>query len=300
VDAIVVDALVKDYGKRRHPKRALDSVSLRVPQGSAFGLIGPNGAGKTTLLKTLLGVVAPSAGAVQVLGGSPADLGVRRRIGYLPERLQLPTAWTALGFLHSVARLKHASRADAEQQLQRVGLGNEGHARIATFSKGMRQRLGLGAALIGAPELLVLDEPTDGIDPKGRADVRSILAQERARGATLFLNSHLLSETERICDQVGILVSGRLLRSGATLELCGNPSSWRVRFESGSDTKQLQLLGFAPTALTQVFACTDCDVAELNARLARAREQGALVSELVPEMRDLEAVLLELMGPADA
>ncbi len=300
MDAIVVDGLVKDYGGGRHARRALQGVSLRVAAGGAFGLIGPNGAGKTTLLKAMLGVVRPTAGRIQVLGGSPDDLGVRKRIGYLPERLQLPAAWTALGFLQSVARLKQVPPSAAEQQLERVGLSTERATRIASFSKGMRQRLGLAAALLGAPELLVLDEPTDGIDPKGRADVRAILAQEQARGATLFLNSHLLSETERSCDQVGILVSGRIVRSGAMLELCAKPSRWRVRFEPGTDSARLSRLGFSPTASADCFSCADCDVAQLNERLAQAREQGALVRELSPEMRDLEALLLELMEPGDA
>jgi ABC-2 type transport system ATP-binding protein len=225
VDAITVTGLVKDYGSllsRR--KRALDGVSLRVPKGSAFGLIGPNGAGKTTLLKALLGVLQPTAGTVEVLGKAPSDVAMRRGIGYLPERLEIPSAFSAHAFLRSVARLKGVvdARAEAETQLRRVGLEKERDARVATFSKGMRQRLGLASALLGSPSLLVLDEPTDGIDPKGRADVRKILQEEHARGATIFLNSHLLSETERVCDRVGILLDGKLVREGTLSEVVGS------------------------------------------------------------------------------
>jgi ABC-2 type transport system ATP-binding protein len=224
VDAIVITQLVKDYGGgflARTKKRALDGVSLRVPQGCAFGLIGPNGAGKTTLLKTMLSVIAPSAGTVRVFDCEPSDVNVRKRIGYLPERLVMPDALSARAFLSSVARLKSVAqlKVEVDAQLERVGLRAEADARIKTFSKGMRQRLGLASALLGKPDLLVLDEPTDGIDPKGRADVRRILLEERARGATIFLNSHLLSETERICDRVGFLVAGKLMREGATQEL---------------------------------------------------------------------------------
>jgi ABC-2 type transport system ATP-binding protein len=222
VDAIAVTALVKDYGGAlSRSKRALDHVTLTVPRGSAFGLVGPNGAGKTTLLKALLGVLRPTAGEVRVLGCDPSDVHMRQSIGYLPERLDIPGAFSAWSFLRSVARLKSLSEPgrEADAQLARVGLSSERDARVSTFSKGMRQRLGLASALLGKPELLVLDEPTDGIDPKGRADVRAILQEEHARGATVFLNSHLLSETERVCDRVGFLIDGKLAREGTIAEL---------------------------------------------------------------------------------
>ncbi len=221
-DVITVEGLVKRYGWGLRRKHALRGVSLTVREGSAFGLVGPNGAGKTTLLKSLLGVVRIDAGVVRVLGRDPSDVEARRQIGYLPERQHLPPAWSALGFLLSVGRIKRLPdpKTDALRLLERVGLASEAHARIGTFSKGMRQRLALAAALIGSPKLLVLDEPTDGVDPKGRADVRVILQEELARGATVLINSHLLSETQRVCDQIGILVRGQLLKAGATAELC--------------------------------------------------------------------------------
>jgi ABC-2 type transport system ATP-binding protein len=304
VDAIAVTALVKDYGGwlARSKKRALDHVTLRVPAGSAFGLIGPNGAGKTTLLKALLGVIEPSEGHVRVFEREPRDVNVRRRIGYLPERLNMPSAFTALAFLRSVARLKGVAQPteDAERQLERVGLHAERGLRLGTFSKGMRQRLGLASALLGRPDLLVLDEPTDGIDPKGRADVRAILQEERARGATLFLNSHLLSETERICDRVGFLVAGKVLREGAMLELCGDRSRFNLRFAVDSQTSGLAALGFMPGDQAGAYTCVGCSVAELNSKLAQARESGAMLVELAPQMRDLEAVLLEVMEPRRA
>src|SRR5262245_38165683 len=199
--AIEAQNLSKTYRGlfQRGGQQALAGLDLAVPKGAAFGLIGQNGAGKTTFIKTILGVVRPTSGVVRALGGSPEDPKIRARIGYLPERLHLPNSFTPPAFLASVARLKGLTSFDnvIRRELARVGLAQDAERRIGGFSKGMRQRLGLAAALLGAPDLLVLDEPTDGIDPLGRAEVRRILAEERARGATLFLNSHLLSETER-------------------------------------------------------------------------------------------------------
>ena len=154
---------------------ALRGLTLTIPRGAAFGLIGPNGAGKTTFIKVLLGVVRPSGGEVSVLGGEPGEVSVRARIGYLPERMHLPSALSARQFLRSVATLKGLSPSDVElaRALDRVGLADD-RRRIGAFSKGMRQRLGLAAAMLGAPDLLILDEPTDGIDPVGRVEVRRL------------------------------------------------------------------------------------------------------------------------------
>lgn len=298
MDAVAVVDLVKDFGRGREHKRALHGVTLRIAQGTAFGLVGPNGAGKTTLLKTLLGVVSATSGSVHILGGTPDQASVRRRIGYLPERLALPAAWTPRAFLHSVARLKEVSNAEGDitEQLTRVGLAHAEWLRIGTFSKGMRQRLGLAAALIGAPDLLILDEPTDGIDPHGRVEVRQILQQERARGATIFLNSHLLAETERVCDQVGFLVGGRLRRSGAMADLCIDDSAWRVRFAPSASLASLGEHGFAATEVAECWTWRG-DAQALNQAIARAQESGALLLELEPQTRDLESLFMDLVQP---
>ena len=301
--AIEAADLRKTYARSllgRGGHEALRGLALAVPRGSAFGLIGLNGAGKTTFIKILLGVVRPTAGTVRVLGGSPDDVAVRRRIGYLPERLQLPPHLSGRAFLASVARLKGLGSAEAEvgRQLGRVGLAGDAARRIGGYSKGMRQRLGLAAALLGAPELLVLDEPTDGVDPLGRAEVRHVLAEERARGATLFLNSHLLSETERVCDRFGILAAGRLVRQGTLTELCGSGTRWRVRFAPGCDAAALARLGFFAGDEAGAFFCEADDAAALDARLQRARETGALLVELQPALRDLEQVLAEAVEAA--
>ena len=288
------------FGKRA--ELALAGLDLKVPRGTAFGLIGLNGAGKTTFIKSILGVVRPTSGSVRVLGGAPEDREVRARIGYLPERLHLPNAWSPVAFLASVARLKRLREYEGEvrRQLVRVGLAGDAERKIGGFSKGMRQRLGLAAALLGGPELLVLDEPTDGIDPLGRTEIRRILGEERARGATLFLNSHLLSETERVCDRIGILSKGRLLREGALEELCGSSTRFRARFAPGFDAAALLGIGLAAGDGEGAFTCEAEDPAALNGILDQARARGALLIELARDMRDLEDVLTEALGSQGA
>jgi ABC-2 type transport system ATP-binding protein len=289
--ALEVRGVTKSYGRGRE---ALRGVDLAIEPGAAFGLIGPNGAGKTTLVKALLGVVHVTSGEVRVFGVSPEEPAVRRRIGYLPERLHFPAGVTARGFLRSVARLRSlaAPEPEIERQLGRVGLADDAPRTVSGFSKGMKQRLGLAAALLGAPELLVLDEPTDGVDPLGRADVRRILGEERQRGATILLNSHLLSETERVCDRIGILVGGRLVRHDTLDALCGSRTSWRARFESPVDG--LASLGFTAVAgEPDVWRIDSPDAAALSSSLARARDLGALVVELRRDWRELEEILAE-------
>ena len=279
----------------RRGQRALCEVDLRVPRGEAYGLIGPNGAGKTSFIKIILSVVRPTAGRVRVLGGDPEDPTIRARIGYLPERLELPGAATPLSFLATVARFKRlpVDPAGHQRLCERVGVGRDSGRRIRTFSKGMRQRVGLAAALLGAPDLLVLDEPTDGVDPIGRVEIRNLLVEELARGATVFLNSHLLAETERICTRVGILAEGRVVREGPLESLCGAEGRWRARFAEGAASQALEAAGFTPGARGWLFS--GGDPAALNVALDRARGSGALLLELRKDERDLEEVLAEAL-----
>ncbi len=300
--AIEVKGLRKTYRRpfRRQGHDALRGVDLTVPEGSAFGLIGPNGAGKTTFIKSILGIVQPTEGTVRVLGGSPEDPAIRARIGYLPERLHLPGAWTSMAFLATVSRLKGLKPDAAEnlRLLERVGLADALGKKIGGYSKGMRQRLGLATALLGRPALLVLDEPTDGIDPMGRVEVRRILQEEAQRGTTLFLNSHLLAETERVCDRVAILADGRVLREGRLEELSRGGARWVVRFAPGADTAGLAAAGFTAGATEGLYHLEAADPAGLNAALDKARAAGALLVELKRDGQDLEAVLASTMGVA--
>ena len=301
--AIEATGLTKRYAGPfgRGGQDALRGVELAVPRGAAFGLIGPNGAGKTTFVKALLGIVRPTSGAVRLLGGDPEDPAVRARVGYLPERLRLSPAWTPLEILDSVARLKRVrlGRAGALRLLEEVGVADAALRRTAGFSKGMRQRVGLAAALVGDPDLLVLDEPTDGLDPIGRVEVRNLLGRALARGATLLLNSHLLAETERICGRIGILVRGRVVREGPLEALTAAPLAWRLRFAPGAPARALEEAGFLPADAGAV-SFSGAGPEALNAALDRARAAGALLLELAPETQDLEAVLTEAVSAGAA
>jgi ABC-2 type transport system ATP-binding protein len=295
--AIEARGLAKRYGGAFGGKGqdALRGVDLAVPRGAAFGLIGPNGAGKTTFVKTLLAVVRPTDGTISLLGGDPEDPAVRRRVGYLPERLALAPAWTPLEILESVARVKRLrlARPAALALLEEVGIAEAARRKVGGFSKGMRQRVGLAAALVGDPELLVLDEPTDGLDPIGRVEVRALLARRLAAGATLLLNSHLLAETERICGRIGILVQGRIVREGPLDTLTAPGAAWTVRFGPGAPEAALAEAGFAPAPGGRWGFAGEPPA--LNAALDRARAAGALLLELSQDGKDLEAVLADAM-----
>lgn len=298
--AISARGLTKHFGSIA----AVDGLSLEVPRGAAFGFIGENGAGKTTFIKLLLGICRPSGGEVRVLDGDPDDVRVRRRIGYLPERLLLPPAFSPRRFLASVGRLKRLSREEIADQvprvLERVGLHESAwDRRTSGFSKGMRQRTGLAAALLGDPDLLVLDEPTDGIDPMGRAQIREVIRDAAKRGATVFLNSHLLAETERICDHVAILSRGRIVVSGPMSSLRAQ-GSHRVRFVEAPDLEErAQRAGFVvdeearAAGLSGAFRFETEEPEVLSGALKQALNDGLLVVEVVPRLKDLEEVLTE-------
>src|SRR5271170_817824 len=203
--------------------RAIDGVSLRVPRGTIFGLLGPNGAGKTTFVKTLLSVVRQTKGSALIFGRDASDPEARRPIGYLPENHRFPTYFTGAGMLDFYAYLSGVSAARRKklipEQLELVGLSQWGAMRIGKYSKGMLQRLGLAQALIHSPSILILDEPTDGVDPVGRRQIRDILEGCEQRGVTIFVNSHLLAEVETFCREVAILQKGKVALTGKMHDL---------------------------------------------------------------------------------
>jgi ABC-2 type transport system ATP-binding protein len=223
--AIEVKNLKKSYRNGFFGKRfvALNGVSLRVERGEIFGLLGPNGAGKTTLIKTVLGIIRRNGGEATLLGKPAGDRESRLRVGYLPENLCLPSYHTALTALEYYGRLSGLSAGDIKSNRMRllddVGLQGRERESIKRFSKGMLQRLGLAQALLHDPELLILDEPTDGLDPVGRSHVRNVLHRLKDEGKTIFLNSHILQEVELVCDRVAILDKGELCAIGAVDEI---------------------------------------------------------------------------------
>ncbi len=223
---IEVDTLQKTYrdgifGRRR--VHALRGVSFQVGRGSIFGLLGPNGAGKTTVIKILLGIVRKSGGTATLLGYPAGDRRSRRSVGYLPENHRIPRHHTANTALEYYGGLSGMALRDIRRKrpeiLETVGLGAWGKTPVRNFSKGMLQRLGMAQALIHDPELLVLDEPTDGVDPVGRSEMRATMRRLKEQGKTIFINSHLLQEIELICDRVAILVKGEVRRVGLVEEI---------------------------------------------------------------------------------
>ena len=214
-----------ELSKRYGESTALSRLTMSVPRGQVFGFLGPNGSGKTTTVKLLLGLAAPSGGEAWLLGMPAGHRQTRRRVGYLPELFRYQ-AWLCarevLALHCRLALLPRASWAhEIDAALATVGLADRGTARLATFSKGMQQRLGLAVALLGDPELVILDEPTSALDPVGRHDTRAIIRELSERGCAVFLNSHLLGEVEQVCDQVAVISGGRLIATGAIEELLG-------------------------------------------------------------------------------
>ncbi len=228
--AIEVTNLKKSYrnGLFGKPFAALNGVTFRVNRGEIFGLLGPNGAGKTTLIKTVLGIIRRNGGDATLLGKPAGDRESRLRVGYLPENLRLSSHHTALTALEYYGRLSGLSASDIKANrmrlLESVGLNGRERESIKKFSKGMLQRLGLAQALMHDPELLILDEPTDGLDPVGRSHVRNVLHRLKDEGKTIFLNSHILQEVELVCDRVAIMDRGELRALGTVAEIAPQQS----------------------------------------------------------------------------
>ena len=215
--------VTRDLAKRYGTIQALAGLTMTIPRGAVFGFLGPNGAGKTTAVKLLLGLAQPTGGTGEILRQPIGERSSRRRVGYLPELFRYQSWLTAREVLALHCELAGIDRAawqrEIEDALAVVGLQDRGSTRVGTFSKGMQQRLGLGVALLGSPEVVLLDEPTSALDPVGRHDVREIIRTLRERGVTIFLNSHLLSEVEQVCDRVIIVDHGKVIADGTLAEL---------------------------------------------------------------------------------
>lgn len=228
--ALELVAVSKSFGA----KRALRGVTFSLPQGSALGLLGPNGAGKTTALRMLLGFARPDEGAVRLYGMPPRDATSRTGVGYLPERLTLPGRMTVRGFLElhgTLAGLAGGERSrQIDEVLEQTGIADRAADRIAGLSKGLTQRVGFAQAFLGRPRLLLLDEPTSGLDPIGVRDARDWILAARARGCSLLVSSHILSEIERTCDQVAILHEGSIAASGEIADIVRGDESLEDAF----------------------------------------------------------------------
>ncbi|MDG1809163.1 MAG: ABC transporter ATP-binding protein [Pirellulaceae bacterium] len=297
---------------------ALNQVSLEVGAGQIFGLLGPNGAGKTTFLKILLGIIRKTSGQATLLGSPAGKVAGRTRVGFLPEHLRMPahlTGFTALEYFGKLQNLPHSIIRDKRDQiLESVGLSGRGKDRVTKYSKGMLQRLGLAQALLHDPELLILDEPTDGLDPGARADMRALMKSLRDKGVTVFLNSHLLQEVELVCDQVAILNKGQLRYCGSVDQIgefvrtktgvAGISINMEVR---GNETATLEALGeplqgnfeirrvdALPERVVLSLSFSDQD--SVDQAVDRIRQKGISLVRLTPSETTLEDAFLKIVS----
>ncbi|MDH3520439.1 MAG: ABC transporter ATP-binding protein [Myxococcales bacterium] len=300
-EVVRVDRLVKDFrpgfGVRR--KRVLHGISFGVRRGEIFGFVGPNGAGKTTTLKVLMGLIRPSAGSATILGHDVRETEFRRHVGFLPENPYFYDHLSGREILSFYARLcgvRGSERARRVNTLLRwVGLSSAADARLRTYSKGMQQRVGIAQALVHDPDVVFLDEPMSGLDPIGRKEIRDLILRLRAEGKTVFMNTHILSDVEMVCDRVAIIVNGRIRYEGAIEEF----------LQTGDRDTDIVLSGLPVDAATLLEESVAAQLRGLGERievrvsekavrdvLRIAMEAGAEVVSLTPHRVSLESIFL--------
>ncbi len=298
---------------------ALKGISFSVARGQTFGLLGPNGAGKTTFLKILMGIISKSSGSATMLGKPAGSREGRKRIGYLPEQLRMLghlNAFNALELYGNLSNIPTSTvKAKRDHLLEMVGLSEWGKVRVGKFSKGMRQRLGMAQALLHDPELLILDEPTDGLDPKARAEMRAIINKLSDDGVTVFLNSHILQEVELICDHVAILDNGELKYSGPVEQLdsfvsqlnrgASGSTELVVEFELAGSIEHVNEI-FPQTTMQQYeriagdanqhrFKVSLADQAAIDNRVDNLRKRQVSILGLSKQQITLESAFLQLI-----
>jgi ABC-type multidrug transport system ATPase subunit len=284
-------------GKRFRSVTAVEDLNISIRRGEVYGFLGPNGAGKTTTLRMLLGLIKPSSGTATVLGEEPGSPKGLRGVGALVESPAFYPYLSGRDNLRVMARYCEAPPSRVDEVLGQVELAGRAGDKFKRYSLGMKQRLGVAAALLKDPELLILDEPTNGLDPKGMADMRAIIRRVGRGERTVLLSSHLLGEVEQVCDRVGVIQRGQLLTEGTVDELRGG-GGILVRVEPLERAREVAagLDGVEGAQIRDGMLTLDADPnlsAEVNAGLVSA---GLRVSELRPIERSLEDVFLELTG----
>lgn len=291
--AVEIEYLRKRYGGFE----ALSGVSLTVPRGTVFGLLGPNGAGKSTMVKSLLTIIRPTECRGRMLGKPIGDRTTLGKVGYLPEHARFPehlTGRQVIGFSAGLAGVGvEETRRRTQALLARVGMKEWADRKLSTYSKGMRQRIGIAQALVNEPEVVFLDEPTDGVDPEGRIEIRKMIESLREEGRTVFVNSHLLGEVEQVADEVAILSKGRVIQSGKVAML----TRLDKRFE-------IRTVGPVPPTLRQELeqrgmrVAGDCisldaeDAAPVQPVIDQLRSAGVSIRELREAKDSLEDIFL--------
>ncbi len=291
------------------PFEALKGVSLEVAPGQIFGLLGPNGAGKTTLIKILLGIVRKTSGQATVMGFQAGSMDARRHVGYLPENHRIPRHLTANSAMEYYGQLSGMSLSEIRNErprlLEMVGLRGRERDRVAGYSKGMLQRLGLAQSMLHRPPLIILDEPTDGVDPVGRKEIRDVLRQLVSEGHTILMNSHLLQEIEMVCDRVAILDKGRLIRVGTVQDLKSSIGEAPMQFQlQGSlSTVQSVFSMHAHARIVEVapgYVQVDVPMSDqpaVDAVIDAIRREEISIYKVARRERTLEEVFMTTVGP---
>ncbi|MEU7476147.1 ABC transporter ATP-binding protein [Lentzea sp. NPDC042327] len=284
---VTTEKLTKRYGDRA----VVDEVGLSVRRGEVYGFLGPNGAGKTTTIRMLLGLVRPTSGTATVLGRPPGDPAALLKVGSLIEGPGFYPYLSGRDNLRVHAARRGASRADVEAALDQVDLTTAANEKFRRYSLGMKQRLGVAAALLGRPELLVLDEPTNGLDPAGMADMRDLVRALSAQGQTVLLSSHLLGEVEEICDRVGVIANGKLVAESTVEQLRGDS----VLLVKADPIEKAHVLIEGSELRGDVLHVREPDAGALVRALVHADVD---VQEVRPLRRTLEEVFFEMTGAA--
>ncbi len=286
----------KTYGKSI---QALRGVNIQVGRGEIFGLLGPNGAGKSTLVKIMMTVVRPTQALGTILGRPIGHRGKLAVTGYLPENHSFPGYLTGAKLLDYYAALSKVPRDIRRRRagvlLEQLGLSRWGTSRIDKYSKGMLQRLGIAQALMNNPELVVLDEPTDGLDPVGRRDVRNLLLELKAKGSTVFLNSHMLSELEMVCDRVAILVNGLVARQGRLSDLTEQAVEYQITCASDVVSLAGKLSTLGASVSGAVVTLPGHDIAKVNEAVDCLRGADVAIHAITPQRVGLEDILVAAM-----
>ena len=298
---IETKSLTKSYGSIQ----ALKGVSLSVEPGEIYGLLGQNGAGKTTLIKILLGIARHWSGEATLLGERAGTASARRRIGYLPEDHHFPNYHTGYSLLDFYGQLLEVPRAIRRQRiperLEQVGLKGRMHYKLRTYSKGMKQRVGIAQALMHDPEVIFLDEPTDGVDPVGRKEIRAIMTQLKEQRKTIFLNSHLLGEVELICDRVGILQRGLMIREGDVASLTRRKGLFAIGlapdqvFPSAEEQKH----GYHVESEGSLWEVGLTDGQSIDPVVDLLRARGLSIRHLVEKRQSLEDLFMKTVESAE-
>ncbi len=286
--------------------KALTNCNIRVEEGRIFGLLGPNGAGKTTLVKTLLGIIHPTGGSAKVLGQPITDYHIHNKIGYLAENHRFPEFLNARQILLYYGKMSGLSKETLSRKipelLELVNLSDWADVKTHKYSKGMAQRLGLAHALINDPDLIFLDEPTDGIDPVGRKEIRDLLLKLRTEGKTIFLNSHQLSEVERISDEIAILKNGNVLQIGRVDDFISVKSQYQLQIQNGtlSFSELCAGLNIPVLQAEDHYTVTVEDERHLNRLIDKLRAEKVLIKSIVPRKITLEDYFIDVIEEGEA